>query len=179
MVGTSVVHDRLAADLPINSIVAPAIVDDPMGLNPGDKITVLRSLRDDPLAAMRASGQIDDVLYLAGRGWQRDWDLAQIGGVQAVDPSKEYVDGGQPKDPLCEVQIRASEAIRMATRALGLEGSALIHDVLGAGMTLRVAADRRGATAEREWRYIGRRFRECLETLAVEQGLAMKKRAGT
>ena len=44
------VHDRRARDLLRNAEVAAVEVDDPLGLEPGDKIVTLRSIRNDPLA---------------------------------------------------------------------------------------------------------------------------------
>jgi hypothetical protein len=43
------VHDRRSRDLPRNAEVAAVEVDDPFGLEPGDKIVTLRSIRNDPL----------------------------------------------------------------------------------------------------------------------------------
>ena len=39
------VHDRRSKDLPRNAEVAAVEVDDPLGLEPGEKIVTLRSLR--------------------------------------------------------------------------------------------------------------------------------------
>jgi hypothetical protein len=54
---TNKIHDRLAADLPIGSVVTPTVVDDP--LEPGASVRVLLSTRDDPFAAMYSRGHID------------------------------------------------------------------------------------------------------------------------
>ena len=43
------VHDRRSRDLPRNAEVAAVEVDDPLALEPGDKIVTLRSIRNDPL----------------------------------------------------------------------------------------------------------------------------------
>jgi len=44
------VHDRRSRDLPLNAEVAPIEVDDPLALEPGERIVALRSIRNDPLA---------------------------------------------------------------------------------------------------------------------------------
>lgn len=44
-------HDRRSRDLPRNAEVAAIEVDDPLALEPGDKIVTLRSIRNDPLVA--------------------------------------------------------------------------------------------------------------------------------
>jgi hypothetical protein len=46
------VHDRRSHDLPLNAEVAPVEVDDPLALEPGDKIVALRSIRNDPLGRL-------------------------------------------------------------------------------------------------------------------------------
>jgi hypothetical protein len=64
-------------------------------------------------------------------------------------------------------QIKAAQTLRRAGEALGAEGSRLCAEILGQGLMLRAVVERRGlkssAAAEH---YYGRRFRECLETLA-------------
>jgi hypothetical protein len=53
-------HDRRARDLPLNAEVAAVEVDDPLGLEPGDRIVALRSTRGDPLAKLHTHRQIDE-----------------------------------------------------------------------------------------------------------------------
>ncbi len=164
-------HNREAMDLPINSVVAPVVADDPY--EPGAKITVLRSLRNDPLAAMHNAKQIDQAQYIAGRHWQRAYELAEVGGARAIDPTKEAVDGGGiAQATITDAQIRAFGDLARAMTALGQEGEGLVRDFLGHCWTLRDVAARRGAHTERERSYVGWRVRECLNTLAVEFGYA-------
>lgn len=164
-------HDRRATEVPINSVVAATVAGDPY--EPGAKITVLRSLRDDPLAAMHNAKQIDQAQFIAGRHWQRAFELTSVGGVRAVDLTRERVDGGGiPQPTLSDAQVRAFADLKRAMSALGLEGESLIKDFLGRGFTLRDIAVRRGVTGERARGYIGWRLRECLDTLAVEFGYA-------
>lgn len=166
-------HDRRATDLPVNSKVAQMVAEDPY--ERGAKITVLRSLRDDPLAAMHNARQIDQAQFIAGRHWQRAFELAEVRGVRAVDLTHERVDGGGiPQATISDAQIRAFNDLTRAMTALGQEGESLIRDFLGQGWTLRDIAARRGANSERERGYIGWRLRECLNTLAVEFGYAGK-----
>ena len=168
-------YDRRATDLPINAKVAPVLADDPY--EAGAKLTVLRSLRDDPLASMHNAKQIDEAQFIAGRHWQRAFELAEVGGVRAVDMTRERVDGGGiPQATISDAQIRAFGDLAKAVTALGLEGESLIRDFLGRGFCLRDIAARRGAHSERERGYIGWRLRECLDTLAVEFGYAGKEK---
>lgn len=167
------IHERMATDLPINAKVAPMTVPDPYSTD-GGTVIVLRSLRDDPLAALHSRGQVDTAQFLAGRHWQRSYELSEIGQVGAIDPTREAVDGGRPREILSDAYMRATKEIDLARKTLGQEGESIVHDVLIRGMPLLHVAAARGATAEREILYIGRRFRECLETLAVLYGYAMK-----
>src|SRR4029079_19739418 len=85
------IHDRRAQDLPLNAEVAEIEVDDPLALDPGEKIVTLRSIRNDPLGRLHSHHQIDEAQYQAGRAFQDDWEKAER-GPQALDPTREYVD---------------------------------------------------------------------------------------
>jgi hypothetical protein len=54
------VHDRRSRDLPRNAEVAAVEVDDPLGMEPGDKIVTLRSIRNDPLGRMHSHRHVDE-----------------------------------------------------------------------------------------------------------------------
>lgn len=169
-----VVHDRRALEVGRNAVVGTISVDDPYG-QPGDKILVFRSLRTDPLAAMHDAGHVDEAQLHAGRRWQRAYELAEVGGATAIDPTREAVDGGRIPEPFTDEQREAVGELAKASRALGLEGESIVRDILGRRYTVSVAAAARGLISEPEKKYIGRRFRECLETLAVLYGYAMKR----
>jgi hypothetical protein len=150
--------------------VVPVEVDDPH--EEGARIVVLRSTRHDPLAEMKSKGQIDECDYVAGRHWQAAWENAEIGGVRAMDPAREAVDGGRHWEVLTNTQRRAMQDIKAARGALGQEGHQLICDVLGRGMSITQAACSRGLLSETDRKYAGKRFRECLSTLAIRFGYA-------
>lgn len=170
------VHDRRTQDLLANARVAVDEVDDPYAINPGDKIVVLRSTRNDPLADMKSKGQIDQCDYIAGRHWQAAWENAEIGGVRAIDPSKEAVDGGRLPEVLTDQQRRAVQDLKAARLALGPEGNALVVDILAKNWTISQAAAERGRHGEAERKYVGKRFRECLDTLAIRFGYSNDRR---
>jgi hypothetical protein len=170
------VHDRRAHDLLRNAEVAAIEVDDPLGLEPGDKIVTLRSIRNDPLGRMHSHRQLDEAQYQGGRAFQDDWEKAER-GPQAVDPSREYVDGGQMREPITERQRKAVLRLNRAERELGADGSALVHEILILGMTFKQVGERRGLLAQRWTDYFARRFGECLDRLAVIYGFAATPRA--
>ena len=169
-------HDRRARDLVRNAEVAAVEVDDPLGLDPGDKIVTLRSLRNDPLARLHSRRQIDEAQYQGGRSFQNDWEKAER-GPQAVDPSREYVDGGQFREPITEGQRKAVLRLNRIERELGADGSALVHEVLILGMTMEQIGQRRGLGTQRWLDYFAKRFCECLDRLAQAYGFATEKRA--
>ena len=169
------IHDRQSRDLPRNAEVAAIEVDDPLGLDPGDKIVTLRSIRNDPLARLHTHRQIDEAQYQGGRAFQDDWEKAER-GPRAVDPSREYVDGGQRREPITERQRKAVLRLNRAEHELGAVGSALVHDVLILGMTMDQIGQRRGVRGQRWNDYFARRFRECLDRLALLYGFATERR---
>ncbi len=170
------VHDRRSRDLPRNAEVASVEVDDPLGLDPGDKIVTLRSIRNDPLARLHSHRQIDEAQYRGGRAFQADWEKAER-GPQAVDPTREYVDGGRTREPITEGQRKAALRLTRVERELGADGSALVHEVLILGLTMEQIGLRRGWRGQRSIDYFARRFRECLDRLALIYGFATETRS--
>lgn len=169
------VHDRRSRDLPLNAEVATIEVDDPLALEAGEKIVALRSIRNDPLARLHSRGQINEAQYRGGRAFQNDWERAER-GPQAVDPSRDYVDGVQTREPITEGQRKAALRLNRVERELGADGSALVHNVLVDGMTMEQVGQRRGLVTQRWKDYFSRRFQECLDRLALIYGFATEQR---
>src|SRR6476659_6845488 len=157
-------HDRRSRDLLRNAEVAAVEVDDPLALEPGEKSVTLRSIRNDPLGRLHSRRQIDEAQYQGGRAFQDDWEKAER-GPQAVDPTREYVDGGRAREPITESQRKAVLRLNRAERELGADGSALVHEVLILGMTMEQIGQRLGLRGQRWNDYFARRFRECLDRL--------------
>lgn len=162
------IYDRLSADLPINAVVAPAVVRD----DAGDHIRVLRSVRDDPLAGMMARRQIDAAQFEAGRLWQQYREDSEIGGARAIDPTKECVDGGRFKEPDITKMSRALRELKAADEMLEAYDSSLIYDVLARRMSITQIAAARSITSGRQISYLMERFRGALESLAKLWGFA-------
>jgi hypothetical protein len=164
-------HDRRCRDLPLNAEVAAVEVDDPLALERGEKIVALRSIRNDPLGRLHSHRQIDEAQYQGGRAFQNDWEKAER-GPQAIDPTREYVDGVQKRGPITEGQRRAVLRLSRAERALGADGAALVHEVLVMGLSMEQVGQRRNLPSQRWNDYFSRRFRECLDRLALIYGVA-------
>ncbi len=165
-----VVHDRRSNDLVRGAKTAAIEVDDPFEI--GGKIVTLRSVRNDPLAGLHSRGFIDEAQYQGGRAFQHDFEIAEQ-GPQAIDPSKEAVDGGKAREPITDARLQATDRLIAAERKLGQNGSSLVHSVLIGRMSIDQICASRGLTSQRENDYIGKRVRECLNTLAVVYGFAM------
>lgn len=165
------IYDRRSRDLPLNAEVAEVEVDNPLALDPGEKIVALRSVRNDPLGRLRSHHQIDEAQYRGGRAFQDDWERAER-GPQAVDPTREYVDGVRAREPVTESQRQAVLRLNRIERELGTDGAALVHDVLILGLTMDQIGQRRAVRSQRWNDYFSRRFRECLDRLALVYGFA-------
>ena len=171
----STAYDRCAQDLPLNAEVAAVEVDDPFGTEPGEKIVALRSTRSDPLAKLHSRRQIDEAQYRGGRAFQNDWEKAER-GPQAVDPTRERVDGGQMREPITEGQRRAAVRLNRPGPELGADRTALIHEVLILGMNMEQVGERRDLRGQRWKDYFARRLQECLDRLALVYGFAAPAR---
>jgi hypothetical protein len=170
---TAKIHDRRAQDLPHNAQVAAVEVDDPLALEPGEKIVTLRSIRNDPLGRLHSHHQIDEAQYQGGRAFQNDWEKAER-GPRAVDPSREYVDAAPAREPITERQRKAVLRLNCVEREMGADGAALVHEVLILGMTMEQVGERRGLRGQRWMDYFSKRLRECLDRLALIYGFATR-----
>jgi hypothetical protein len=164
------VHERIA-DRPVNAVVTRAVVDDPF--DPGSVITVLRSLRDDPLARLLARKQIGDIQFKAGRLWQNDYEAAEIGSARGIDPAKDQVDGGRFAELNTDRRLAASARLNKDKRAIGQLGEIIITDVLGRGLMIRQAVEARGFKDRQSLEFYSRLFRESLNTIAALRGLVL------
>ena len=164
-------NDRRSRELPFNAEVAEVEVDNPLALDPGEKIVAMRSVRSDPLGRLHAHRQIDEAQYRGGRAFQNDWERAER-GPQAVDTTREYVDGAGTREPVTESQRQAVLRLTRVERELGVDGAALVHDVLVLGLTMDQIVQRRAVRTQRWNDYFARRFRECLDRLALVYGFA-------
>ena len=101
------------SELPAGSVARRAIVDDPSG---GRQVIALRQIRDDPLGDLHSRGRIDDVLFRAGREWQRWYEIAQPSGLRCILGSGVVVAGGNgPRDSISD----QADSCGSMTAALG------------------------------------------------------------
>jgi hypothetical protein len=163
------VHDRRSTDHPTShgSRIVERVVEDPY--NGRDKIAVVISTRDNPLADMWARGQIDRAQFEAGKKWQRAFEIAEIGVCRNGFKSK--VDNGGSSAGDVEDEVATARKRLMKSREyLGSVGYQLLSVVLGEGRRLiDVVAEQGGNCSpdSADQKYVGRRFRECLEQLVA------------
>lgn len=169
-------HDRRATESNrgIENHLTPKEVDDPYEI--GGKIIVMRSTRDDPLAGMHSRKTIDEAQYWGGRAFQQDFEAAER-GPRAIDPGKEYVDGGLAPEPITEAQQKAAIKLAKVYKEVGADGAALIHDVLIHAQSYKQIAAARGFAGERWEKFFGMSVHLHLHTLAFVYGFA-KERTG-
>ncbi len=153
----------------LKNYLVPQEVDDPF--DAGAKITIMRSTRNDPLANLHARKSIDEAQYQGGRAFQNDFETIEH-GAKAVDPSQPYVDCSLVARGVSDAYSKALVRLQLAHRELGQHGAALVHAVIIVGRSIDDICKDRGLTSQRENDYIGRRFRECLECLAICYGFA-------
>ena len=86
-------HDRRSRDLLRNAEVATVEVDNPLALEPGEKIVALRSIRNDPLARLHSHRQIDEAQYQAGRAFQSDGRKPSADRARSIRPGSMSMAG--------------------------------------------------------------------------------------
>jgi len=148
-------------------------VDDPYALEPGEKIRVSRSTRDDPLGDMYERKMVTEFQFHAGRAFQDDFETIQS-RPQAIDLSQPFVDRSFKARGISEAYSKAFDRLNAAHAALGQIGSALAQDVLIDSKTRKQVAAARGLEGKRWEEYFGMRFRECLDCLALVYGFSME-----
>ena len=127
-------HDRRTSDLPHGADVASSVEEDPYA--PGDRIVVLRSIRDDPLAGLRSRGHIDQAQFQAGRRWQACHERAGTAEGNGHGPNQGA--GGRPwPEPgdITDVSWMRPKQLRCGQRGAGARGDRLVNGVLGEGLS--------------------------------------------
>jgi hypothetical protein len=134
---------------------------------------VQRALRNDPLAKLHSTGRLNDLELRVGRHVQALVETGQAGGIKAMDPTNEPVDGGgKIREPINDHQLRALKQLNGIYPLLGKLGSALVFAVLAGGMMPEDYARSIGVLDTRGINSIGREFARYLGMLAAELGYA-------
>lgn len=140
---------------------------------PGEKVAVRVNLAEHPAELLRARGLIDEPLYVAASKFRAAYEAAGIGGVRAIDPTREAVDGGGA----CSVEIdaQAYDRLNFYARRLGPICYPLIAAVMGQGRSVsEVARAWHGAVGSirNAQGAVMSRIIEGLEALACAEGVS-------
>lgn len=116
------------------------IIPDP--LEPGQRYAAKVNVRESAIAHMASRGRINTSQEAAGERFRKLWEQAAIGNSRAMDPGKEFVDGGSSCDPLSDELVRASRELAEAMRAIGQVGCRILVGIVAEGKRVEdVAAE--------------------------------------
>lgn len=136
------------------------------------RITVAYNSRESYVGFLHAKEAITDAEKMAGDRIRKAFEAMGGSGARAMDYSRVFVDGGNIPEPIGAAQLEAGRVLKFAAMALGPQGYELTLALAGMCKWPEEMAQTR-----RKREYIGQRFRECLETLAVHWGYQRSKTA--
>lgn len=144
------------------------MIDDP--LEPGQRYPAAVNVRESSIDHMYSRGRIDAAQNEAGQRFRKLWERAAVGRSQAMDPTKETVDGGGFVDPISDDLLKASIELNRVMSELGPIGSKLLISIVGEGRLVQDAAkdwSRAGGVVrgDRAEGYIAGRMVEALDQL--------------
>lgn len=158
-----------SADLPPHAEPVDVLIEAP---DSDAKVLATKTLRDAPLDRLFVRKQISQTQYEAGCKARELFELFGSDGVRAMNFEKPLVDSsGCSALGITDAQLRAATRLKVARGILGQEGFNLICEVLGRRKFIETIARERGVDSQREKDFLARRFRECLDSLAVLFGL--------
>lgn len=148
--------------------IGTRVVPDP--LEPGQRYEAAVNVRESSIDHMFSRGRIDASQNEAGQRFRKLWERAAVGRNQAMDTTKETVDGGGFVDPISDELVKASIELNRVLMELGPVGSKLLISVVGEGQLIQDAAkdwSRSGGIVrgDRAEGYIAGRMVEALDQL--------------
>jgi hypothetical protein len=144
------------------------MVADP--LEPGQQYLAAANVRESSIDHMFSRKRIDAAQNEAGQRFRKLWERAAVGRNQAMDTTKENVDGGGFVDPISDELVKASIELNRVMGALGPIGSNLLIAIVGEGKRIDETArkwikDGGKVRGERAEGYITGRMIEALDDL--------------
>jgi len=139
-------------------------------LEPGQQYEAPVNVRESSIDHMFSRKRIDAAQNEAGQRFRKLWERAAVGRNQAMDTTKENVDGGGFVDPISDELVKASIELNRVMGALGPVGSNLLISIVGEGKRIEDAAkdwikDGGRVRGERAEGYITGRMIEALDDL--------------
>lgn len=144
------------------------VISDP--LEAGQRYSAIVNVRESSIDHMASRGRINTAQSEAGQRFRRLWEKAAVGRNQAMDPSKEFVDGGGITDPISDSLVKAAAELAKILRVAGPVGSQLLIAIVGEGRRIEETAkgwSRAGGAVkgDRAEGYITGRMIEALDDL--------------
>lgn len=100
------------------------------------KVKATVNVRESAVGTLAARKLIDASQAQAAVRFRRHWEAVGGAGAQAIDYSRDKVDGGQIADPIDIQQMRAAKHLAEAERTLGERNYALVRSVCGEGRAM-------------------------------------------
>lgn len=123
--------------------VQPAFVDNPYWRPDLEgessvprKIRADINVRESAVGTLAARKLIDEAQAEAAVRFRRHWEAIGGAGAQAMDYSRDKVDGGQIADPIDIQQMKAARQLAEAERTLGERNYELVRSVCGEGRAM-------------------------------------------
>lgn len=135
------------------------------------KQRVAINMKESPNGYYFRRGWIDADQHKAGEWFRRYYEMMGGAGVQAMDYTKEPVDGGFISDGLTDRKARAAKELTKAHDVLGQQGYRLVESVSGHGSWVKDIA-----SSKWESEIMMRNYKLCLDALSVFWGLKTGKR---
>ena len=148
------------------------------------------NLRNDTIGRLHKWGRLGEpavaaTRVMAARHFQRDYEVVEMGGAKAIDPTRQRVDeGGNHGGVDIDRRLQAIKKLGRIRQRLGvlsiqtyfggeekIAGADLLIWVLGENCSLTIIADRFGY--DRSHLRLLPHLIECLDILAIEYGLAL------
>lgn len=133
------------------------------------KIRAAVNVRESAVGTLAARKLIDDAQAEAAVRFRRHWEATGGAGAQAIDYSRDKVDGGMIADPIDLNQMRAAKHLAEAEHVLGTRNYELVRSVCGEGKAMtEIYAEKRDRLTATD------NLRASLDDLARIWGIAVK-----
>lgn len=112
----------------------------PDPLEPGMRIQAKVNVRECAIDHLASRGRLNASQEVAGQRFRKLWEMAAVGRNQAMDTSKEPVDGGSLSDPISDELVKASIELKRILSVTGAVGSKLLIAIVGEGKRIEDVA---------------------------------------
>jgi len=133
------------------------------------KIKAAVNVRESAVGTLAARKLIDESQAEAAVRFRRHWETTGGAGAQAMDYSRDKVDGGKIADPIDIGQMKAARYLAEAERTLGVRNYELVRSVCGEGKSMTELY-----TEKRDRLTATDNLRASLDDLARIWGIAVK-----